>query len=210
MAEHVEIGTTRRTPGFVVASASGPVGRATSPSLVDDLVKLLTDGVPVLLDVGGLRLDWAPAPEAFVTAVTTAGGWPLARLVLFGAGPGTADRLRSCRVTDAVPLTVTAEEAVALAGARPARLSRGVGLPARPEAIPLAREFLRDTCERWGLPDRDDVAQVVTELVTNVVTHAATPARLRLVLDRTGVRVSVRDHRPGGFSAGAGCARSPG
>ena len=131
-------------------------------------------------------LEWAPAPEVFVAAVTSAGGWPYARLVLFGADGETAERLRSCRVPEAVFLAGTLEQAAALVDVRPDWLSRGIDLPARPESVHRAREFLRDTDDRWGLPDRDDVASVVTELVTNAVAHAGTGLRLRLVLDRTG------------------------
>ena len=54
-----------------------------------------------MADVSRLQLDWAPAPEVFVAAVTSAGGWPHARLVLFGADAPTAERLRSCRIPGA-------------------------------------------------------------------------------------------------------------
>ena len=205
MAEsHVEIRTVSHEAGLIVASACGAVVQATAPNLVDGLAKLLVQGAPVLLDVSGLRLEWAPAPEVFVTAVTTAGGWPIARLALFGADQAAAERLRACRVSECVPLARTAEEAAALVDTRPTRLVRGIELPARPASVPRAREFLRDTSDRWGLPERDDVAGVVTELVTNAVVHAGTRLRLRLVLDRTGIRVSVRDRRPGAFAVGPG------
>ena len=200
----VELCITSREAGLVVASARGTVVGSTAPDLVDALAKMLADGVPVALDVSGLRLDWAPSPEVFVTAVTAAGGWPLARLVLFGADAAAAERLRACRVTDSVPHAQSVEEAMALVDTRPARLYRGLDLPARATSIPLAREFLRDTCDRWGLSGRDDVADVVVELVHNAVVHAGTSSRLRLVLDRTGFRVSVRDRRPGTFSPGSG------
>lgn len=208
MAEqHVEIRMVRRETGYVVASASGPVVRSTTPRVLEGLAKLFAEGVPVLLDVSGLEFAWAPAPEVFVTAATAAGGWPLARLVLFGAGPAAGERLRSCRVTDVVRHAATVEEAAALVDVRPARLIRGTDLPPRPAAITAAQEFLRHTCEGWGLPERADLTEVVTELVTNAVVHAGTGIRLRLVLDRTGIRVSVRDRRPGAFAAGAGLRR---
>ena len=193
----IEVRTTSREAGLIVASATGAVVSAAVPDLVDALAKMLTDGVPVLLDVSQLQLEWAPAPEVFVTAVTAAGGWPLARLILFGAGPAAAERLRVCRVTESVPLAATREAAAELVDTRPARLLRGIDLPARSDAIRRAQEFLLDTGDRWGLPARDDVVSVVTELVTNAVVHAGAGLRLRLVLDPTGIRVSVRDRRPG-------------
>jgi AraC-like DNA-binding protein/anti-sigma regulatory factor (Ser/Thr protein kinase) len=183
--------------GSAVVTAHGRVTPSTVPELRDGLAKLLTEGVPVLLDVTDLHLDWAPAPEVFVVAATAAGGWPIARLVLFGGDEHTAERLRACRVPDSVPLAPTADAAAALVGTRPARLFCSVELPPAPSSVHRARRFLRDACERWGVPERDDVAVVVTELVTNAVEHAGTPLWLRLVLDRSGLRVSVRDERPG-------------
>ncbi|MDT7579138.1 MAG: hypothetical protein QOK35_402, partial [Pseudonocardiales bacterium] len=182
-------------PGMTGVSAHGRLVPAAVPELRDSLVKLLADGVPVLLDLAELHLEWAPAPELFVTAVTAAGGWPLARLVLFGADAHATERLRACRVPDSVPLALTFDDAAALVDVRPGRLSCGVDLTPEPVSVYRAREFLRDACHRWGIPERQDVATVVTELVTNAVVHAGSPIRLRLVLDRAGLRVSVRDHR---------------
>lgn len=206
MVEHVDIHTIRRDVGLVVASACGSLTGSTASGLRDGLTKLLADGVPVALDVSGLVLDWLPGPEVIVTAVTAAGGWPVARLVLFGASPAAADRLRSCRVTQSVPLAATLDEATTLADVRPPRLVRGVDLPAQHDAVARSREFLRDTCERWGLPERDDLTRIVTELVTNAVVHAGAGLRLRFVLDRTGIRVSVHDRRPGAVVPGRGLA----
>lgn len=46
-------------------------------------------------------------------------------------------------------------------------------LPARYEAVSGARQFTRATLNRWELSDRfDDVALVVSELVTNALRHA--------------------------------------
>jgi len=201
--QRVELRTTDGA-GPLVASASGPVVPSTSPDLLHGLVKLLGEGEPVLVDISGLQLDWAPAAEVFVTAVTAVGGWPLARLALFGADPSATERLRSCRVTEAMPVVATRDEAAALVRTRPARLSRRIDLPAVPGSVDAARAFLRDTYHRWDLPERDDAAAVVAELVGNAVVHTGTAPRLRLVLDHTGLRVSVRDGVPGTISVGRG------
>ncbi|APY87100.1 ATP-binding protein [Streptomyces alfalfae] len=48
-----------------------------------------------------------------------------------------------------------------------------VALPARYEAVGSARKFTRTTLGQWDLEDRfDDVALVVSELVTNALRHA--------------------------------------
>jgi AraC-like DNA-binding protein len=193
----VELTTTGQVAGAAVVAARGPVTPAAVVPLRNGLVKRLADGVPVLLDVSGLRLDWAPAPEVFVTAVTAAGGWPLARLVLFGADPHTAERLSACGVPESVPLARTLDEAVALVDVRPALLFRRIDLPPEPLSVRRALAMLRDTHRGWDVPERDDLAAVVSALTTNAVEHARTDFRLRLVLDRAGFRVSVRDHDPG-------------
>ncbi|PRH78585.1 ATP-binding protein [Streptomyces solincola] len=51
--------------------------------------------------------------------------------------------------------------------------SASCALPARFEAVRGAREFTSTTLSRWELSDRfDDVALVVSELVTNALRHA--------------------------------------
>ncbi|GAA1574156.1 ATP-binding protein [Streptomyces globosus] len=51
--------------------------------------------------------------------------------------------------------------------------SASCSLPARFEAVRGARTFTRSTLAQWGLDERfDDVALVVSELVTNALRHA--------------------------------------
>jgi DNA-binding NarL/FixJ family response regulator len=57
-----------------------------------------------------------------------------------------------------------------------------------------ARRFLRDVLLRWGLTQVEDAAQlVVSELVTNAITHADSSCRLQLSRRGTIVRVEVVD-----------------
>ncbi len=61
-----------------------------------------------------------------------------------------------------------------------------------------ARRFLRDVLLRWGLTQVEDAAQlVVSELVTNAITHAASDCQLRLSRSATTVRVEVADSGAG-------------
>jgi anti-sigma regulatory factor (Ser/Thr protein kinase) len=51
------------------------------------------------------------------------------------------------------------------------------GLPARYEAVGAARRFTSATLQQWGLGDHfDDIALVVSELVTNALRHAVPDA----------------------------------
>ena len=77
-------------------------------------------------------------------------------------------------------------------------------LPARYEAVRSAREFTRTTLGEWTLDDRfDDIALVVSELVTNALRHALPgasvapgqerPVRLHLMRWNTRLVCAVRD-----------------
>jgi anti-sigma regulatory factor (Ser/Thr protein kinase) len=65
---------------------------------------------------------------------------------------------------------------------------------ARRESVPTARGFAVCTSTSWGYEAmRDDMALLVTELVTNAVLHGAPPITLRVECDGTRLRVSVTD-----------------
>ncbi|QES49426.1 ATP-binding protein [Streptomyces venezuelae] len=91
--------------------------------------------------------------------------------------------------------------------------SASCALPARYEAVRGARSFTRSTLGQWGLDERfDDVALVVSELVTNALRHALPedggrggeqepPVRLHLMRWSTRLVCAVRDpseDSPGG------------
>lgn len=82
--------------------------------------------------------------------------------------------------------------------------SASCALPGRYEAVGGARQFTRSTLERWELSDRfDDVALVVSELVTNALRHALPtdpprefqdpPVRLHLMRWSSRLVCAVRD-----------------
>ncbi|MEU6676827.1 ATP-binding protein [Streptomyces sp. NPDC046925] len=76
-------------------------------------------------------------------------------------------------------------------------------LPARYEAVGSARQFTRTTLSQWELEERfDDIALVVSELVTNALRHAlpsdtprdqSPPVRLHLMRWTSRLVCAVRD-----------------
>src|SRR3954447_10612706 len=79
------------------------------------------------------------------------------------------------------------------------------------DAVPRARQFVRERLAEAPSEQRDDVELVVAELVTNAVLHGAAPVTLRLRLDPAVVRVEVHDTgrqrpiaMPGGVDAMTG------
>jgi anti-sigma regulatory factor (Ser/Thr protein kinase) len=79
-------------------------------------------------------------------------------------------------------------------------------LPARYEAVRAARQFTCRTLDDWHLDERfDDVALIVSELVTNALRHALpadiprdedSPVRLHLVRWTSRLVCAVRDPSP--------------
>lgn len=190
----------------VVLGLRGELTLRTVPTVRQLLDKLLLDRGHVLLDLSGLRVGWAPAVDVFPTCIVHTGGWPAARLVIFGADDETTRALRAADVPASVPLAGGREAARELLGRRPTRVRRCTGLPADPGAARWARAFTELTCQDWDLrPVSDTAVVVVNELATNAVEHARTESELALGLDRSGLHVAVRDGDP----ATAGQVPSP-
>ena len=69
-----------------------------------------------------------------------------------------------------------------------------LSLPATTDAPDQARGFVRARCGEWGLTEvADDLAIVVSELVTNAVVHARSPSTVTMSVTADAVELSVRD-----------------
>ena len=65
-------------------------------------------------------------------------------------------------------------------------------------SVMVARRFVRETFRSWGVSHTlDDALIVVSELVTNAITHAYSACQVRLSIDETSVRVEVFDEGAG-------------
>ncbi|WP_210945841.1 ATP-binding protein [Streptomyces sp. MK37H] len=111
-----------------------------------------------------------------------------------------------------------------LAAIDPSAVSGSVScaLPARYEAVKGARQFTGSTLRQWNIPELlDEVALVVSELVTNALRHALSgaggagaperPVRLHLMRGPSRLVCAVRDPSEVGPVAGeAGCGEESG
>lgn len=78
------------------------------------------------------------------------------------------------------------------------RAGRSQDLPPDPRSPAIARVLVRAVCQAWEMTGDlcDDAALVVTELVANVVDHAATSCRVKVDADGRELRIEVRDFYP--------------
>jgi serine/threonine-protein kinase RsbW len=92
------------------------------------------------------------------------------------------------------------DDAQAQAGAAEPHRARRLVLPATVQAAGLARRATRKALAAWGVTHLEETAVLlVSELVTNAVLHAKTPAailRLRLETAEGFLRIEVQDADP--------------
>jgi len=141
-----------------------------------------------------MRVLWRPALAVFAAALASAGGWPLARLVIVDAGGGVAQELRSSGGFEDVVLVADRAAGWRAVDRRPARVRRTSDLPHDSTAPSYARVLVREACADWAVDDDfDRIIAVANELVTNAVEHAGGRLVLHLSHDRRGLTIRVRD-----------------
>ena len=188
----------RRDAESCVLTLAGELSLRSAGTVCGAVTKALLEVDRVLVDVSRLRLTWTPAVQVFPSTLAAMGGWPWARLVLFGADPGMAASLSQLGVTSAVPLAADEPEARQLLERRPPTVSRYLDLEKAESSAIRARLFVGAACTDWHLDAlHDDAVIVSSELVGNAVLHARTECRLTVQLDGRGLTIAVQDHRPG-------------
>ncbi|MDG4804881.1 ATP-binding protein [Micromonospora sp. WMMD980] len=127
---------------------------------------------PVRVDLSGVRIPDPAVRDALDEVRREVADWPATELLL---DPGDPPAPR----------------------AAPSDLLE-VELPPVVEAAREARSLIAEGCARWGLRELAEPACIaVTEMVNNVVAHAATPMTLRLASRGDALHAAVRDHAAG-------------
>lgn len=183
---------------YVVLRLGGCLSVRNIPRVREAALKLLQSKGRVLIDLSRLRSRQTAFVTVFPTVLAVAGGWPSARLVLFGADAALGATLRSTRVPETVPLAADLPSARALLDQRPSHVRRHRDLPVHNAAPAAARRFVRETCAAWSVPQAvQEIAELLSsELVSNAVEHARSPSRLTLTCTGSTLRVSVHDYSP--------------
>jgi anti-sigma regulatory factor (Ser/Thr protein kinase)/anti-anti-sigma regulatory factor len=182
----------------VILRPRGELSLRTIPRVREAAVKALLGTGRVLIDLSRVCSTRTALVTVFPAALAAAGGWPAARLVLFGADATTCATLVSSRVTETVHLATDLPSARALLEQRPRQLQRHHDLPRHNTAPVAARLFVRDICAAWEVPRSiQEIAELLSsELVSNAVEHARSASRLTITCTRSTLRVSVRDYCP--------------
>src|SRR3954454_4272051 len=129
----------RRDAESCVLTLAGELSLRSAGTVCGAITKALLEVDRVLIDVSRLRLTWTPAVQVFPSTLTAMGGWPWARLVLFGANAGLAASLGQLGVTSAVPLAAGSLETITASSRRPAWPGRALTCSAAvPELVKMS------------------------------------------------------------------------
>lgn len=176
--------------GIELLSAQGPVNAREAGRIVSTVSQILTlepRGVVVdLTDVTSLSEDANTALDGLGELPS---GWP--RAVLVVCPPSVLKKMAG---------VLTAEDRSAALDLVDRRLRRPRTLVEVPHDLSgpaQARAAVAESSSRLGIGDlRDDVALVVSEMVTNAIRHASPPVSLEIESSDDGVVVAVRDGSP--------------
>jgi anti-sigma regulatory factor (Ser/Thr protein kinase) len=195
MPEDLVIGVHKHL-NYVRLRLRGCLSLRNVPRVREVTVKSLLDSGRVLIDLSALRCTQLAFVTVFPTALAIAGGWPSARLVLYGADSAMRSMLLATRIPDTVYLAADLASARALFDRRPSQVRRHRDLPMHDAAAGAARQFVRESCDIWEVaPEIRAIAELLSsELVSNAVEHAHSSSRLTLTGTGSALRVSVRDY----------------
>jgi hypothetical protein len=187
---------------FPVADAklSGWLDALAARSMRTALLDCLADAPGTLVvDIGDAAGLGRSAARALADVGRLNAGWPRARMLICPLDATRETQLRRAGVFRFAEPCASRAAASALADATQPPLRVREHLDPTPDAPAVARRIVGRACRDYGRPDLVDPAQLlVSELVTNGVTHAATPIDLT-VLCRDGTvsfAVGDRNNRP--------------
>jgi anti-anti-sigma regulatory factor len=189
-----------RLDDAVVVTPQGLLDVATYRQLRDHLATVGSDDPrAVIVDLSELHVESGSALSVFTTAHTQLSHWPGVPLVLADGNEHNRRLLAESHAARSVPVRDSVRDAVAAIGEPPPRLVDRIELVNSPTSPRVARFFVRERCDRWGVSAAvtTDAALVVNELVSNVVRHTSAPPRVRIELRRGTLSVAVSDDRPG-------------
>jgi hypothetical protein len=151
----------------------------------------------LIVDLSDVTIADQTALSVFTTVWLRISDWP-AIPVLVATGPVHADLLQHAPIRRYVGVFGSVQAALANVDQPPPGKRAFRALPNHPSTPYAARQFVRQTCSAWGLPDALtlDAVHVASELVQNTIQHTFSEARLRLELRHGLFTVAVGDDSP--------------
>jgi hypothetical protein len=183
----------------VVVTPSGVLDVSTAPQLRTFLLKQLAEQpAAVIVMMQDLVLAKAYTLSVFTAVARQTSGWSGIPLILVtGRRYDRQLQLHSAVVARSIPVFDDLASALASMNSPPARQLTRLRLAPEPSSAAVARRYTAATCELWRCEDAaDNAVAIVSELVANVVRHAATDAVLRLELRRQLLTVAISDGSP--------------
>jgi len=174
---------------------SGVLDIRTAAEVRAVLLKVIAEcPVAVIVDVSECSAAH-PAALTVFPAVTRHHAWqPAVAVSLGGADPTFFDHGGRAALGN-VPAYASTQSAVEAAAETRTTQERVVfSPPAEPEAPGQARAVISEACQKWGLPQLETpAALVVSELVTNAITHGHGRVLMEATLRGSFVHVRVHD-----------------
>lgn len=183
--------TLERHGGFAVVGEAGDgeeavgVAASSSPDII--LLDLDMPGVGGMVALPQLR---AVVPNSKIVILSGVARLPAERLARSAGEVGFIEKgISSRRLIDEILAIAGLIESIEGALAE----SRAV-LPGETQSPRAARRFVTETMQRWDCGDVYEVIELlVSELVTNAITHASSDAEVAVILHRDVIRVEVAD-----------------
>jgi anti-anti-sigma factor len=181
-----------------IVRLTGEIGLSTIGQLRSAVAKCLADepsGLVIELDRTTVA---APiALGVFGALARRAAEWPGVLVVLAVSTGPVRELLRRMALDRVVPMFASVAEAVSSLGALPPRQHAVLELPEDFGSAMLARRFVTETCDAWGVGELAEEACIVASgLVENAVLHGHSRAQLRMELRRGVLTIAVRDDDP--------------
>lgn len=179
-----------RTDGIDVLSVSGPVRAEEVPELVEAVESAWAAGLRgVVVDLREVTCLAEEAVTALSHLAARAKGWPRPSLALVSAA--------AAELLSGLPVHPDRHEALLHVDDRSSAPRERVELPHGPQGPGRARQAVAAWAERFGMQAiSDDLALIVSEMVTNAVRHADAPVHLEVEADGPTLLVAVADGSP--------------
>jgi anti-sigma regulatory factor (Ser/Thr protein kinase) len=184
-------------PESALVTVSGDLDLPGYASLRDGLLKIAADTPPgIVADISALAIGELSPASVFPLVARRIGDWPgipLSLVTQRSAQLHTLHRYGTDRFVAVHPDVETAERHQTT----PIRRRVERSLPRTPNAVPVARSFVRELAAQWDIPELIyDGTLIAGELADNAVRHTDSTPELRLDLRRGLLTVAVADDDP--------------